>query len=260
METFPSTTLKDPLPDTEEASSVVKPRRSLLNTRRHPPTKKKRVRGLQYKECLDDIPKGGNDKRRKQLERNRKSARESRRRKKLYIQQLEIKVRRFIIAQNQELLNEVNYYKAELAKVTASAVEGHEEYKESTEGIKEFLSPVCKYLIWAAIHNEGPYKSEEQKIDLILDEDYLLFPKGSGELDFLDVEDKRAFFECQASINNKGITISEHIKEMEAHKRDFLKELRSLEKLLQKEVFSRMDDERIKTFTQWIESVSRNIT
>jgi len=155
----------------------------------------------------------------------------------------------------------VNYYKAKLAKATATANKEKEpeEQKWSMKDVTEYISPLHKYLLWAAVNNEGPYKHEEQKIDLIFDEDYIVFPKGyqnTGELNFLDVTDKSAFCKSQTSIKDIARSLREHFKFIQARKRDFLREIRSLENLLQQEVFSHINSETISSFIQWVETVS----
>ena len=65
----------------------------LLGRKRATPSKAKKT--VQYKQSLHDVgSKKANDKRKRQLERNRNSARESRKKKKAYIQQLEAQVRK----------------------------------------------------------------------------------------------------------------------------------------------------------------------
>jgi hypothetical protein len=80
------TKAKDGTPDTDEPLPVVKGKRA--SVKRHTKERKGRER---YKD--DNFnPKTGVERKKKQLERNRRSAKESRRRKKIYIQQLEIQV------------------------------------------------------------------------------------------------------------------------------------------------------------------------
>lgn len=40
------------------------------------------------------------------------------------------------------------------------------------------IPPIGKYVLWAAVNNESPYKIEEDKINLLFDDDCSLFPKG----------------------------------------------------------------------------------
>jgi len=77
---------KDEIPDSNEPLPATKRKR--VPIKKHNAGKK----GKPKHKDGDFNPKTGTDKRRKQLERNRKSAKESRRKKKLYIQELEIQV------------------------------------------------------------------------------------------------------------------------------------------------------------------------
>lgn len=134
-----------------------------------------------------------------------------------------------------------------------------EERKSDVEEIVDFIHPVNKYLLWAAVNSEGPYKQEEEKVDLIFEEDFLLFPKGykSGdELSFMDAAERQAFRDAQTCVKDFGRAISEHLREVQRHKCDFLRELHSLERTLQQEVYSRLSAESIDGFTRWIESVT----
>lgn len=85
---------KDVSPDLEVPVMSHKSKSEVLPSQKLPsPEKKKKARMVQYKETLEEEgTRPGNEKRRRQLERNRKSAKESRRRKKQYIQQLEVQV------------------------------------------------------------------------------------------------------------------------------------------------------------------------
>jgi hypothetical protein len=146
----------------------------------------------------------------------------------------------------------------ELAKITANREKEPEEQKWSMEDPTEYISSVQKYILWAATNNEGPYKSEEQKIDLIFDEDHLLFSKGyqnTDELNFLDVADKLVFYNNQTSIKDIARSLREHFKVIQAHKCNLLREIYSLENLLQQEVFSRINSEAVASFIQWVETV-----
>jgi len=86
-----------PLPPSKEMedSSNESKKGILLGRKRPTPSKAKKT--VQYKQSLHDIgSKKASDKRKRQLERNRNSARESRKKKKAYIQQLEAQVRKVI--------------------------------------------------------------------------------------------------------------------------------------------------------------------
>eukprot|EP00826_Nyctotherus_ovalis_P058087 TRINITY_DN7963_c0_g1_i4.p1 TRINITY_DN7963_c0_g1~~TRINITY_DN7963_c0_g1_i4.p1 ORF type:complete len:149 (-),score=48.76 TRINITY_DN7963_c0_g1_i4:173-619(-) len=134
-----------------------------------------------------------------------------------------------------------------------------EERKPDVEEIADFIHPVSKYILWAAINNEGPYKQEEQKVDLIFEEDFLLFPKGyksADELNFMDAAERQTFRDAQTCVKDFARAISQHLKEVQKHKCDFLRELHSLERVLQQEVYSRLSTESIDAFTNWIESVA----
>jgi len=79
---------KPPTPPAKEKRS------SLLKTKRPLPAREKKTKTVKYEESSssDEPMRGDKDRKQKRLERNRKSARESRRRKKEYIKRLELQV------------------------------------------------------------------------------------------------------------------------------------------------------------------------
>jgi hypothetical protein len=132
------------------------------------------------------------------------------------------------------------------------------------------MPSVCKYILWAVVNNEGPYKKKEEKVNLIFDEGYLAFPKDHSDLyggtilvkgidfqekNFLDVIEKQVFYDSEASTKDLAKSISNHLQIIEEHKSKFIKDVNSLEELLQREVFGRMSVEAIDIFTQWIDDV-----
>jgi len=159
-------------------------------------------------------------------------------------------------------MDEMNYYKGELAKLTASKGE-KEEPVSKEEDLTSFINPLCKYVIWAAINNEGPYKNEVQIPQILFEEDYALFPNGyigSDELHFMTTEERQAFRESRVNVKDMARYMAERLKEIEKHKCDFLREIHSLGALLQQEVFSKMSIETANEFKNWVVNVINYIT
>eukprot|EP00826_Nyctotherus_ovalis_P019322 TRINITY_DN15938_c0_g2_i4.p2 TRINITY_DN15938_c0_g2~~TRINITY_DN15938_c0_g2_i4.p2 ORF type:complete len:153 (-),score=16.55 TRINITY_DN15938_c0_g2_i4:138-596(-) len=150
----------------------------------------------------------------------------------------------------------------EIAKRSLDSMHiGIEKLKPHKETLSSCIPPLPKYMLWAALHNKGPYDIL-RPILTPTPEDSLLAPKGYENLEqfFFTAEERTTLYDTREKVAKIGESMGELAKTMHKLKKKFLKEVDLLKKVLNQEAFNMISGESVENFTRWIISVNASLT